>query len=300
MEKVKGSIYAILSAIFFGIMPILARLAYDGGINAFTLVFLRSFFSVLMLLIYLIINKVKFKVTREQIKTLVILSIFGYTFTMITLFMSYNYISVGLATTLHFIYPVVVTLISIVLFKEKIYFSKIIALLLSGIGIYLLIGKDSGDVSIIGTILALVSGIFYSFYLLSVAYSKIKTLNCYVLTFYLSFIASIFLFIVGIFTKQLSFQISAKAWGLSVIIAFLTSIVAVILLQKGIKLIGASTASILSTFEPIVGILLGVLILNETITMRIILGGILVVFSVIILTFKEKNNKKTFKGKVPV
>lgn len=81
---------------------------------------------------------------------------------------------------------------------------------------------------------------------------------------------------------------SSKAWGISGIIAFFTSIMAVILLQTGIKMIGASTASILSTFEPIVGIILGVLILNETITIRIIVGVILVMFSVIILTFGGK------------
>lgn len=128
MEKVRGIIYTILSAVIFGIMPILARLAYEGGVNAFTLVFLRSFFSLLMLLTYLIIKKVNFKVNKEQIKTLIILGILGYTMTTLTLFMSYNYVSVGLATTLHFIYPVVVTLISILLFKENIYFSKIIVL----------------------------------------------------------------------------------------------------------------------------------------------------------------------------
>ncbi len=288
MEKVRGIIYTILSAVIFGIMPILARLAYEGGVNAFTLVFLRSFFSLLMLLTYLIIKKVNFKVNKEQIKTLIILGILGYTMTTLTLFMSYNYVSVGLATTLHFIYPVVVTLISILLFKENIYFSKIIALILSGIGIYLLIGNDGGNGSVKGIILSLASGIFYSYYLLGVAYSKIKTLNSFVLTFYLSLIASVFLFIVGVFTEELSFNMSSKAWGISGIIAFFTSIMAVILLQTGIKMIGASTASILSTFEPIVGIILGVLILNETITIRIIVGVILVMFSVIILTFGGK------------
>jgi len=197
MEKVKGIIYTILSAVIFGIMPILARLAYDGGVNSFTLVFLRSFFSVFMLLAYLINKKVNLKVNREQIKTLIILGILGYTMTTLTLFSSYKYISVGLATTLHFIYPVVVTLISIVLFKEKIYFSKIIALILASIGIYFLIGKNGVGTSIKGIILALASGIFYSYYLLSVAYSKIKSLNSYVLTFYLSFIALIFQLMLG-------------------------------------------------------------------------------------------------------
>lgn len=298
MERFKGIIYTMLSAITFGVMPILARFAYDGGINAFTLVFLRSFFAVFMLLIYLIIKKVDFKINKEQIKTLIILGILGFTLTTLTLFTSYNYISVGLATTLHFTYPVVVTVLSIILFKEKIYSSKIIALIISVVGIYLLIENDGGNLSMKGVLLALVSGFFYSYYLLGVAHSKIKNLNCFLLTFYLSIVASIFLFIVGILSSQLSFNISTNAWGMSIMISFLTSIIAVIALQIGIKIIGPSTASILSTFEPIVGILLGVVILNESITIRSVLGCTFVILSVIILTLGEKRIQKQSNKKV--
>jgi len=297
MEKIKGIIYTILSAVIFGIMPILARLAYDGGVNSFTLVFLRFIFAVFILFIFLLIKKVDFKIKRDEIKTLIILGILGYTMTPLTLFMSYDYISVGLATTLHFIYPVVITLISIILYKEKIYFNKIIALILACIGIYLLIEMGSGDLSIKGIFLSLGSGVFYSYYVLGIAHSKIKDINCFVITFYLSVVASIFLFIVGIFTDQLCFDFSANAWGMSVVIAVFTSIIAVILMQAGIKIVGASTASILSTFEPIVGILLGVLILNERITIRIIMGCVLVVFSVIILALGEKKNTKIPNGR---
>lgn len=298
MERFKGIIYTMISAITFGVMPILARFAYDAGVNAFTLVFFRSFFAIFMLLIYLIIKKVDLKINKNQIKTLIILGILGFTLTTLTLFMSYNYISVGLATTLHFTYPVVVTVISIILFKEKVYSSKIFALIISVVGIYLLIENDSCNLSMKGVFLALISGVFYSYYLLGVAHSKIKTLNCFVLTFYLSIVSSIFLFITGTFSGQLSFNFSANAWWLSIIISFLTSIVAVIALQIGIKTIGASTASILSTFEPIVGILLGVLILNEGITIKSIIGCTFVIFSVIILTLGEKRIQKQSNKKV--
>jgi drug/metabolite transporter (DMT)-like permease len=294
MKKLKGILYTITSAVAFGIMPILAKIAYSGGTNAFTLVFLRAFFAVFILLGYFLFNKIDFKINNEQVKSIALLGL-GYTFTTLTLFISYNYVSVGLATTLHFIYPILVTVVSIILFKEKICIIKIFALLFSAVGIFLLIGKGDTNLSFKGIFLALLSGVFYSYYILGIAHSKIKELNSFVLTFYLSTAAVIYLLSTGIVTNNLSFNMQSYSWIISIIIALLTSIIAVTLFQMGIKIIGPSNASILSTFEPIVSIILGVLILHENITIKILLGSIFIIMSVIIITISEKKNKSCNK-----
>lgn len=288
MGKFKGILYTMISAVAFGIMPILAKITFNKGANAFTIVFFRSFWAIFMLWVFLLYKKISFRINKEQIKTISILGIIGYTCTTLTLFLSYNYISVGLATTLHFIYPILVTIASIILFKEKIYSNKILAVFFSAAGIFLLIGKSNAHINIKGIFLALLSGAFYSYYILGIAHSKIKNMNNFLLTFYLSIAAVIFLFFTGIFTHSFSFKMQTSAWIISIIIAFLTSILAVIFFQLGIKMIGASNASILSTLEPITSIILGVILLHENISFKTILGSILIIMSVILITLSER------------
>lgn len=287
MLNIKGIFYTILSAVIFGIMPIMAVYAYKEGAEAFTIVFLRSFWAIFILLIYLSVRNISLKISKEELKSLILLGTLGYASTTLTLFLSYNYISVGLATTLHFVYPILVAVVSVILFKDKINIVKSIALILSVIGI-LILKNGQGDLNIYGITLALVSGVLYSYYILGLAHSKVKNINPFVLTFYLSIVTSIFIFLVGIPTGMLTFNMNLFAWIISLLIAFFTSIVAVIAFQIGVKIIGPSTASILSTFEPVVSIILGIILLNESLNSTSLVGCAFIIISVILVTGCEK------------
>lgn len=295
MLNLKGYFYTILSAIIFGIMPILTIFAYKCGATAFTLVFLRSFLAIFMILFYLKLKKISIKISRKDFKSLIFLGSVGYASTTLTLFMSYNYISVGLATTLHFIYPMLVSTISILVFKDKLTLNKFAALLLSLIGIFFL-QSGQNNLDFRGITLALISGALYSYYIIGISKSNAMHLNLFVLTFYLCIIASIFLLLVGVPFKMIEFKMNIYGFGFSILIAFLTSIVAVIAFQKGIKIIGAPTASILSTFEPVVSIILGIILLNEVLTFKSLLGCILILSSVVIITIHHKFNLKIHKS----
>lgn len=286
MDK-KGILYTIFSAVIFGVMPICAIYAYRGGATAFTIVFLRSFWAVFMLLFYILMKRISLKISKSELKSLLLLGTLGFASTTLTLFMSYNYISVGLATTLHFIYPILVSIVSVILFKDRLNIFKTIALSLSVLGIFLL---KSGqlNLNVKGITLALISGVLYSYYILGISHSKIKNMNLFVLTFYLSIVTSFFTFLVGVPTGMITFSMNIYVWILSLAIAFLTSIVAVIFFQKGVKIIGPSTASILSTFEPVVGIILGILILKEAMSLNSLIGCMLIIFSVVLITVSEK------------
>lgn len=288
MSRTKGIFFTMLSAVSFGIMPIIAVYAYRGNCNAFTLCFLRSFFAIIILLPYLKYKKVSLKLSKDEIVSLLSLSLVGNTLTTLMLFLSYNYIPVGMATTLHFTYPVIVTFICIAMYKEKVNRKKIITLLLSFVGI-LMFFENSAEVSYLGIFLSVASGFTYSYYIVYLSRSILKGMNIFKLTYYISIITAISIYISGMLMGKISFGLTPTAWVHSFIIAILSGIIGLVCMQIGIRIVGPSTASILSTFEPITSMLLGVLILNEAITLKIIIGSIMIIASVILITLEKKH-----------
>lgn len=288
-SKFKGILYAVLSAVAFGCMPILVKIAYNGGANPITVVFLRFLFSTVILLTYFLLRGINFRVDRSLIPKLVFLGIVGYAATCITLFLSYSYISAGLATIIHFIYPAIVTLFSVLIFKEQMKTNKLISLILSIAGIYVLIGFSEIRLNAVGVALAIVSGIFYSIYILEIGHSEIKNIESIVITFYVSLFSCLGILLYGCIGKSFVFDI--KLYGIIAIISvsLICTVIALNIFAKSIKIIGSSNASILSTLEPITSIILSAVIFNEKIAINTIIGSILIIMSVYILIITPKN-----------
>lgn len=287
MNKIKGIVYTIISAIIFGFTPILAKNTFLGGSNAIMLTFFRGAMPLPIIYLILKIKKIDIKLQSKEIIQILILSTLGTAFTTATLYSSYNYISVGMATTIHFIYPSLVTIGGILLFKDRVSITKIIALIFSTIGVIMFFdGKSTGN--IIGIGLAMISGITYAFYMLFIEKTGLKSINSLLITFYICIINAVSIFLYGTFTSQITFNLTLDSWIYSFVIAILTSIGAVTLLQMGIKYIGASTAAILCTFEPITSVILGIYLLNEEKSINVVIGCILVIAAVIILSLPKK------------
>ncbi|GAA0178874.1 EamA family transporter [Clostridium sediminicola] len=289
MNRVKGSIFIILSAVIFGFTPILAKLSYLGGSNAIMLTFLRSFIALPVLYSILKYKRISLRITIELMKNIIILGFFGATLTTFFLYTSYNYISVGVATTIHFAYPTFVILSCILIYKERTSVNKILSLILATFGVLMFLGNNEGA-SMIGILLALLSAVSYAFLMVYMDKSELKELHPIKLSFYLCIIIASSMFIYGLITNSLTLKLTPRAWLYSLIVSLCVSVGALSLFQLGIKYIGASTASILSMLEPITSIILGVIILHENISLLKIVGSSLIVAAVIILT-REKNEE---------
>lgn len=284
MEKIKGILFIIISAISFGIMPILAKLSYKGGSNTYTTLFLRFFFAAIMVLWYVKSKGISIKLTKKQIILVLIIGVFGYTLTSTSLFMAYNYISVGMASMILYVYPAIVTILSYVFYKEKISARKAISLIISLAGIYVLIDMGSVSFNFKGIMLACLAAVLYSLYVLGSSLKEIKAINSYVLTFYIACASTVIMFIVSISTGKLNLHISFYGLVAILLLAFISTVVALMAFLEGVRIIGPSKASIFSTLEPIVGLILGILILKEPVSARIIVGSIMIVVSIVILT----------------
>lgn len=291
MDKTKGILLTIISSIAFGAMPLFAKFAAKGGLNYFSILCLRYFVAAMLLFVYIKIKGYDLKVNKSQFGILLFLGAVGSFGTAAFLFNSYNYISTGLSTILHFIYPVAVTVLSIIVYKEKMNKNKAIALTLSIVGIYFLAGRSEMSVNIEGVILALTSGLIYSLYVIVAANKKIKSLNNFTVIFYVTLMASLggFVFsgVTGNFHFALNFNIIIGILGLSVV----CTVLPLMLFFKGLKIIGPSNAAILGTFEPIVSIILGATLLHEKVNFMMVIGSILIILSVIIVTLSEKKKE---------
>ncbi len=283
---VKGVIYTIISAVVYGFTPILAKLTYVAGNNAITLTFFRVVFAVPFLYFGVSKSKSNLKITRKEFFDLLVISFLGVGITTTTLYASYNYISVGMATTIHFIYPSIVYLVSILFFKEKINFKTLTALIFSMVGISILSNEIIGG-NLYGVFLSALSGITYGLFLVYLDKSGLKNMNPFKTTMYISLINIVGLFAFGQFTGELIFSHTPMVWVLIILISLLTSIFGVAFLQLGVKYCGATTASILSTFEPITSVVFGLIFLNEDITIFKMIGSVFIITAVLLLTVKS-------------
>ena len=121
MEKrfrVRGEVYLLLSGFFFGLQPFLAKIIYAHGGNAYGLLFLRFLISGTVFTVISMFLGTGMRLKRQELISILILSV-PETVMCILLFLSYSYISSGLASTLHFSYPAAVILLEILIFRKK-------------------------------------------------------------------------------------------------------------------------------------------------------------------------------------
>lgn len=277
----KGKIYLLVSAFIYGVTPALARFAYSGGINSITLTFLRSFLCIPLLLIILIRKKISLKLTKKELKDILIAGIFGNALMLIALYASYDFIPVGLATVLHYIYPLIIVISCVLFFREKLSLRTIISSILVTIGILLFAEIESGS-DRVGIILAFIAGILFAFNIIYLDKSGLDKMNYIKLTFYFSLIMSITAFLFAAFSNSLTLRVSYEAWLLALLISALITLLALPLFQLGIMYEGAAQAGILSTLEPITSVIFGLIFLNEGITISGIIGCLMIIAGIVL------------------
>lgn len=278
----KGKICLILSAFIYGLAPLLAKIAYKGGVNGMTLTFLRTFLMLPLLFILMLVRKQSFRLKAREVWSITALGVVGGTLSTTFLYYAYDYIHTGLATTLHFIYPLIIVVVSALVYKEKITKPKLLAVMLVTIGIFLFVDLNS-SADKIGVVLAVLSGVFYSFYVIYMDHSGIDKMDYVKLTFYQMIVMSAGTFVFGTATRSIGFsEINALGWTFSTLISFLITIGAIPLFQAGVRYEGAATAGIVSAFEPITTLILGAVFLGESMGIVQYIGGALIIAGVML------------------
>ncbi len=276
IKKNKGKICVLVSAFLYGLTPIFAKVTYSGGANGITLTFLRAVMTVPVLLILMRISNTAMAVTKAEALKILILSLFGGTAPILLLYLSYDYISAGLATTLHFIYPLVIVFASAFIYHERISALTLVAAILVTAGIFMFV-RIRTEADTFGVVLALLSGIFYSFYVIYLDKSGLDKMDYIKLTFYLMLNMSAMTLVFGLAANEIRFELTKKAWFYAGFISIIVTVIATPMFQAGVKYEGAAEAGILSAFEPVTASLLGAVFLGEALGIYQIAGGIVII-----------------------
>lgn len=280
----KGYIYTALSAIIFGLMPLLTKIIIARGATSLTIPFFRVFYVTIVLFFVLKIKKIDFHLEKRDLLSAILTSIFGSGLTIIILNESYNHVDTGIATSLHFLYPLFVAILCCFFYGEKIKKKQILSLSFALVGIICFMSKGNG--SLFGYFLAIASGLTYAFYLVKMDKSGLVKMNALKLSFYLALFTAIEIFTMNLFMQDVVFKMDALSYGLLLVLALSSSFLATVLLQKGVLLLGSTRASFICLLEPVTSMIVGILWLNEAFTFNKGLGGLAIIISLIIFLKK--------------
>ncbi len=283
-----GIIFIIISAISFGAMPIFARLAYSSGADPITVLFLRFGIAAVVMLGIMLVSKTPFPRGLVLLE-LILLGAIGYVGESLAYFTALTMASPGLVALLLYIYPALVTALSAIFLKEHLTTPKIVALFLALSGTVLAVQITSGG-SLTGILLGIVAAVDYAIYILLGSRIVRRSGSIGSTAIIIASTAGVYAIIAPI--RGMVFPASAQGWMAILAIALISTVLAFVTFFAGLKRIGPTTASTLSTFEPIVAVALAAIVLGETITPVQALGGILILIAVVILSRNELRRRK--------
>ena len=264
----------IITGITYGLNPLFAVPLMKNGAATESILFFRYFFAVLLLGLFLMLRKQSFKISGKQIGVLFILGLL-YTSSSVFLFEAYEYIASGLATTLVFLYPVLVAIIMV--FLKVVPSWPVWLAIAATFGGVLIMTQSDGTQTInpIGVLLSIASALVYALFIVIINRSKIIAgISNTLLTFYALTVGAI-AFVGKIISSDTAITagITTSADWLNLVgLALLPTIVSTATLAIASRNIGATKASVLGVFEPITAIIVGTLMFGEPLTTNIIVG----------------------------
>ncbi|MFV0195778.1 DMT family transporter [Empedobacter falsenii] len=293
--KLKGYAYGLISSISYGLIPLFILPIKQANFPIDTTLFYRFFFSALIVGVYLLIKKKSFKIKLQQIPILITLGLL-YGISADALFLGYDYLSAGIASTLLFVYPLIVAIIMAVFFKEKLTFSAIVAIAFVLAGVILLSFKDGKfELNPIGLGIVFISALGYGLYIVTVNKSKAKEIKGFTLSFY-SFLFTTIYYAIKMIIQKESFVLHSLELTFNFFtFAFVTTVISSIALIFAIKEIGSTATSILGASEPVVAVGVSVLLFGENFSWSLGLGIFMIILGVTLNDLGDAYQQKRLK-----
>lgn len=290
--KLKGYLLGALGGATYGTNPLFTLPLYEEGMTPDSVLFFRYLFAIPLLGIMIAFRKQGFGITRKEVPPLMLMGLM-FALCSLTLFQSYNYMDAGIASTILFIYPILVALIMTCCYKEKLTWQTVfcITMALAGIGL-LYKGSNGVTLSTTGTLLAILSALTYAIYLVGVNQSSLKNMSTIKITFYVLLFGWSLFAIRSCMDGGLQFPPSDKwyLWGNLLSLGALPTAVSLLCTTIAIQYVGSTPTSILGALEPATAIFFGITVFGEVLTLRDVMGLALIIISVtfVILSGSKK------------
>lgn len=289
----KGFVLAIISGASFGLIPLFTIPVKAAGMGYSSIILYRFLFGAVFMLAFLLYRQVSLRITWGDFWRISILSLL-YIICAATLFISYSYISSGVATSLIYTNPIWCTVIGLLFLGERLSLKNGIAIFLATLGVMLLSGFFSDDArfSAFGVLLGLCSGIGYGAYLVMLPRLKIHKMPTLKLTFYVFSNAFLYVALYTLFFEGGIDHIrDTPSLTNLLLLGLLPTAFSNICVTMALRIVDTTVVAILGAFEPLTAMVIGVILLGEECGAATVTGGLLILFSVAILTWRKRKNR---------
>ena len=280
--KSRGCVLGAVAAASYGLNPLFTLPLYGAGMGVDSVLFYRYLLAAAMLGALMLVRRQSFAVRRRDLVPLAVMGLL-FSFSSLFLFESYNHMDAGIASTILFLYPVLVAVIMAVGFHEKVSRITELSILLAFTGIAMLYKGGGETLSFLGVALVFLSSLCYAVYIVGVNRSALRGLPTEKLTFYA------LLFGLSVYVVRLRFCADLQAiptpglWINAVSLALFPTIVSLVTMAAAIRAIGSTPTAILGALEPLTALFFGVVVFGERLTPRIVLGVVLILAAVTLI-----------------
>ena len=280
-DIVKGYLCAFISAFTYGLIPLFMipiKKAESFSVDA--TLFYRFLIASGAILLFLCYQKQRLRISlREGL----IMSILGllYALSAEFLFLAYDYLSPGIASTIFFSYPIIVALVLVLFYKEKITFPTILSLLLVVAGVGVLSIKEGSTINYIGLGISLLGALVYALYILIINKVRIEASGVKI-SFYSMLFSSLYFWVKTLILGESIAIPSLSLVGDITLFAIITTSLSLVALVYAVRYIGSTPTAIMGAFEPIVAVLISVGLVGEALTSSLIIGGMVIIAGVLI------------------
>jgi drug/metabolite transporter (DMT)-like permease len=279
-----GALLCLFSAAAFGAMAIFGKLAYDAGVDVGELLLVRFALAAIVLAVVALAHGQVQRLGRRAVVAGLLMGGVGYATQAGLFFLALERMDASLLSLLLYTYPVLVTVAAILIGREQPTRGRIAALVVASLGTALvLLGAGTGALDPLATAMALGASVAYTAYILCgdrvvagvppVALASLVTAG-----------ATVTFGVVLLATQGPSLEFAAEGWGWLAAIALVSTVAAILAFFAGLARVGPSSAAILSTLEPPVTIALAAIAFGEALSAVQLLGGALVLATVVALS----------------
>lgn len=297
MQKLKGTIWALVSSSTFGLIPLFSMPVLASGVGLDSLCFYRFAFAAVAMGAYMLLSGRSLRISPRELATVALLSVF-YGSTSMFLTSSYEFIPSGIATTIHFLYPVLVTTIMIVGFGERASWCIFAAAAMAIGGVYLLSGATNGaTIQLRGIVAVLITVVTYATYIVGVNRSAVKDMEGRKMTFYV-LLCSAILFYMNLVVRHggaIDPIPNAGAWVRLLLLALLPTLLSDLALIYAIQMVGSTTTAILGCMEPLTAVVIGIVCFGERFGATQAVGVVVVLAAVTLVIMAERWGRKSLR-----
>ena len=295
-KKIFGTICGIGAAICYGTNPIGAQL-YKDGMEPPSVLFWRFGLAWVIILLIMLARKESLRINRKEFGAVSALGLL-FLASSLTLYESFKLMSVGVASTILFVYPVITAAIMTLIFKERLTLMTSLSIILSFIGVMMLYWTPGGStLDTLGVILVLVSAITYAIYIIVMNRSNLKMssfkINFYVIG-YCTLGMAVFALLSG---NPIQIPQNATSWFYAIWLAVVPATLSLVLMVYASKYVGATPTAILGALEPLTAVLIGIFIFNESFGLHLAIGIALILSAVVITAYSPKSTSKAPSNK---